>query len=62
MPAFVVAFQNKDDRSVLQVHVAAGSAAEAVRLLQEKYPSSAYTFVFITPDRDDETTKPGVDR
>ena len=54
MPTFVVGFQRKADRRVIQERVTADSAAEAVRLLQAKYPAPVFRLVFITPARGDK--------
>ncbi|MFB9266005.1 hypothetical protein ACFFWD_23095 [Bradyrhizobium erythrophlei] len=50
MPAFVVAFRNKADQSIVQVQVTADSMAEAARIARQKLPD--YALVFITPSRD----------
>ncbi|MFB9265562.1 hypothetical protein ACFFWD_20805 [Bradyrhizobium erythrophlei] len=49
MPAFVVAFQNKANHSIIQVRVTAESGTEAIRIAREQYPASSYALVFITP-------------
>jgi hypothetical protein len=51
MPTFLVAFRNKADNSIVEVHVTAATALEALRILREKYPASSYSPVFITPSR-----------
>ncbi|MFB9268777.1 hypothetical protein ACFFWD_37660 [Bradyrhizobium erythrophlei] len=52
MPVFAVGLQKKGDQSIFQVHVTADSAAEALRLLRQKYPAPEYSLAFIIPSRD----------
>ncbi|MFB9265560.1 hypothetical protein ACFFWD_20795 [Bradyrhizobium erythrophlei] len=57
MPVFVVAFQNKADQSIFEVHVTADSVAEALRLAREKFPIPGYSPIFATPRRGGDTRR-----
>jgi hypothetical protein len=54
VPDFILGFQRKADRRIIQERVTADSAAEAVRRLKAKYPAPMFSFVFITPAHADK--------
>lgn len=59
MPTFMVGFQRKADKRIIQERVTADSAAEAVRRLKAKYPAPVFSFVFITPAPGDKPKSKG---